>query len=74
MKVYTVTVKTVYIQEMNIMAEDSLEAERVAREEFAPDPDCIYSMDVFGPDLWEPDSELEDILHDQYVQTRIDSE
>lgn len=74
MKGYTVTVRTVYVQEMNIMADDSLEAERVAREEFEPDPDCIFSMDVFGLDPWEPDSPLEDILHDQYVQTRIDSE
>ena len=74
MSKYTVTVKAVYIQELEIEADDDIDADKVAIREFQPDSDNLFSIDVFGLSPWRPDSQLEDILHDQYVQQRIDGD
>ena len=71
---YTVTVKAVYIQEVEIEADDDMAAESLAIRAFEPDGDSLFSIDVFGLSPWRPDSPLEDILHDQYVQQRIDGD
>lgn len=71
---YEVTIKTVYIQEVEVDADDELEAKEQALKQFYPDPAYIFSMDVFGLDPWRPDSPLEDILHDQYRQRELDDE
>ena len=69
---YTVTVKAVYIQELEVEADDDLDADKVAIREFQPDSDNLFSIDVFGLSLWRPDSPLEDILRDEYVQRELD--
>lgn len=69
---YTVTVKAVYIQELEIEADDDLDADKVAIREFQPDSDNLFSIDVFGLSPWRPDSPLEDILRDEYVQRELD--
>ena len=69
---YTVTVKAVYIQEVEIEADDDMAAEKLAIREFEPDGDCLFSIDVFGLSPWRPDSPLEDILRDEYVQRELD--
>ena len=72
MTTYTVTIKAVYMEEMTIIADDRDEAERIAMAEFKPDGDNLYTIDVYGLSPWEPDSPLEDILHDQYKQRELD--
>ena len=74
MKSYTVTVKAVYIQEVEIMADDDLSAEKLAIREFQPDGDSLFSIDVFGLSPWAPDSPLEDILRDESVQRELDEQ
>ena len=74
MKTYTVTVKAVYVQEVDIEAEDEQIAERLAMRQFEPDADSLFSIDVFGLSPWRPDSPLEDILHDQYRQRELDGD
>ena len=74
MNKYTVTIKAVYIQEVEIEADDAMAAEKLAIREFEPVGDSLFSIDVFGLSPWRPDSPLEDILHDQYVQQRIDGD
>ena len=74
MKKYTVTVKAVYIQEVEIMADDDLSAEKLAIREFQPDGDSLFSIDVFGLSPWRPDSPLEDILRDESVQRELDEQ
>lgn len=69
---YTVTVKAVYIQELEVEADDDLDADKVAIREFQPDSDNLFSIDVFGLSPWRPDSPLEDILRDEYVQRELD--
>lgn len=69
---YTVTVKAVYIQELEVEADDDLDADKVAIREFQPDGDNLFSIDVFGLSPWRPDSPLEDILRDEYVQRELD--
>lgn len=69
---YTVTVKAVYIQELEVEADDGLDADKVAIREFQPDSDNLFSIDVFGLSPWRPDSPLEDILRDEYVQRELD--
>lgn len=71
---YTVTVKAVYIQEVEIEADDDLAAESLAIRAFEPDSDSLFSIDVFGLSPWRPDSQLEDILHDQYRQRELDED
>lgn len=69
---YTVTVKAVYIQELEVEADDDLDADKIAIREFQPDSDNLFSIDVFGLSPWRPDSPLEDILRDEYVQRELD--
>ena len=69
---YTVTVKAVYIQEVEIEADDDMAAESLAIRAFEPDSDSLFSIDVFGLSPWRPDSPLEDILHDEYRQRELD--
>ena len=69
---YTVTVKAVYIQEVEIEADDDMAAESLAIRAFVPDGDSLFSIDVFGLSPWRPDSPLEDILHDEYRQRELD--
>lgn len=72
MKTYTITVKAVYMEEMTVLAEDDIAAEHIAITEFEPNPDSLFSIDVFGLSSWRPDSPLEDILRDQDVQRELD--
>ena len=71
---YTVTVKAVYIQEVEIEADDDMAAESLAIRAFEPDSDSLFSIDVFGLSPWRPESPLEDILRDQDVQKALDED
>ena len=71
---YEITVRTTYIQEMVIEADDEIEAKKIAMKEFYPDPDFIFSMDVFGLDPWRPIDDSEDRAFEQQRQKEIDDE
>lgn len=71
---YTVTVRTTYVQEMEIEADDEIEAKKTAMKEFCPDPDFIFSMDVFGLDPWRPTDGREDYEYETHRQKEIDDE
>lgn len=51
---HMVTVRATYVQELVVEADDDQEVRRVAMREFAPNSDNLFSMDVFGPDPWQP--------------------
>ena len=74
MKTYTITVKAVYMQEMEVLAEDSVAAESIAIKEFEPDPDCLFSIDVYGLDPWQPTDGREDYEYEISRQKEIDDE
>ena len=71
---YEITVRTTYIQEMGIEADDEIEAKKIAMEEFYPDPDFIFSMDVYGLDPWRPIDNREDYEYETARQKEIDDE
>lgn len=71
---YEVTVRTTYIQEMTIEADDEMEAKRIAMKDFYPDPDFIFSMDVYGLDPWRPIDGREDYEYETARQSEIDDE
>lgn len=71
---YTVTVRTTYVQEMEIEADDEIEAKKIAMKEFYPDPDFIFSMDVFGLDPWTHTDSREDYEYEIHRQKEIDDE
>ena len=71
---YEMTIRTVYVQEIDIEAEDEIEAKKLAMQQFYPDSAYIFSMDVFGFDPWKPIDDREDRLYEQYRQQEIDDE
>jgi len=74
MKQYTVTVKAVYMQEVTVLAEDSIAAESLAIREFEPDADSLYTIDVFGLSPWAPEDGREDYEYETQRQKEIDDE
>ena len=73
MKKRTVTVKAVYMEEIEVEGCDVDEAYRNALSEFKPCSDTLFSIDVLGLSPWTPDSHEEDILRDEYVQRELDN-
>ena len=71
---YTVTVKAVYIREMEIEADDDISARHVAIAEFEPEGDDMFSIDVFGLDPWQPTNNDEDYAYETARQQEIDNE
>lgn len=74
MSKYTVTIRAVYVQEVDIYAEDEIAAKSNALKEFEPDPDQLFSIDVFGLDPWQPTDSREDYEYETYRQKEIDDE
>lgn len=72
MKKYTVTIRAVYVREFEITAADNIEAEKLARAEFKPESDDLFSFDVFGLDPWQPENNDEDAAYEQHRQREID--
>jgi hypothetical protein len=71
-KQYQVTVKAVYMEEVWVLADDEEEAEQIARAEFLPEPDLLFSIDIYGLSPWDPKDQLEDIKHEEYRQREVD--
>lgn len=71
---YTVTVRAVYVCEMEVEADDELSAKAVAIQQFEPEGDDLFSIDVFGLDPWRPIDDAEDRAYEQYKQQEIDNE
>ena len=76
MNKYTVTIKAVYIQEVEIEADDDMAADKLAIRAFEPDADCLFSIDVFGLDPRRPtdgreDYEYETAINDSRRQIKI---
>lgn len=51
---HELTIRATYLQEMVVEADDEQEAKVIAMREFKPHPDYLASIDVFGPDPWQP--------------------
>ena len=49
---YTVTVKAMYWEEIEVEADDAVEAYKVAVQQFKPTGDNMEYIDVFGLDPW----------------------
>ena len=69
---YTVTVKAVYVREIEIEADDEYAARHIAITEFEPEGDDLFSIDVFGLDPWRPIDDREDREYEQHRQRQID--
>ena len=69
---YTVTVKAVYTQEMDVFAGDEVEARQIAIADFKPDGDNLFSLDVYGLDPWRPIDGREDYEYEQHRQRELD--
>ena len=74
MKSYTVTIRAVYVREMEIEADDEVSARHLAITEFEPDGDDLFSIDVFGLDPWRPIDDREDYEYEQQRQKELDDE
>ena len=74
MKSYTVTIRAVYVREMEIEAEDEVSARHLAIMQFEPEGDDLFSLDVFGLDPWRPIDGREDYEYETYRQMEIDNE
>ena len=71
---YTVTVRATYVRELEIEAEDDVAARLEAIRAFEPEPDDLFSLDVFGLDPWRPIDGREDYEYETYRQMEIDNE
>ena len=71
---YTVTVRATYVREMEIEAEDELVARTEAIQQFEPNGDDLFSIDVFGLDPWRPIDDAEDRAYEQCRQEELDNE
>ena len=71
---HTITIRTVYVQEVEVEAADEFEAKELAMKQFYPDSAYIFSMDVFGADPWTPTDSREDIEYEAFRQREIDNE
>ena len=74
MTIYSVSVRANYYEDIEIEADSQEEAYKLAVQTFEPCGDNCMSIDVYGLSPWEPDSPLEDILHDQYKQRELDGD
>jgi len=72
MSKYTVTVKMSFVQEMEILADDADDARRMAVLMFDPNDAEVFSVDVYGVDLW--DDNREDYEYETARQKEIDDE
>ena len=72
--VYTVTVRATYTREMRIEAADEVEARLLSIKQFRPEPDDLFSIDVFGLDPWRPIDDREDYEYEQQRQKELDDE
>lgn len=71
---YTLTVRATYVRELEIEAEDDVAARLEAIKAFEPEPDDLFSLDVFGLDPWRPIDGREDYEYETYRQMEIDNE
>lgn len=71
---YTVTIRATYIQEMDVFADDEQSARHIAIQDFEPDSDNLFSIDVFGLDPWQPIDNREDYAYETARQKEIDDE
>lgn len=71
---YTLTVRATYVRELEIEAEDDVAARLEAIRAFEPEPDDLFSLDVFGLDPWRPIDGREDYEYETYRQMEIDNE
>lgn len=71
---YTVTVRATFVREMTVEAEDEIVARAEAIQQFEPDREDLFSIDVFGLDPWRPVDDAEDRAYEQYRQEEIDNE
>ena len=71
---HTVTIRATYIQEVEIEADDEDMAKQLAIRAFEPDPECLFTIDVFGADPWTPTDSCEDIEYETFRQREIDNE
>lgn len=71
---YTVTVRATFVREMTVEAEDEIVARAEAIQQFEPDREDLFSIDVFGLDPWRPVDDAEDRAYEQYRQEELDNE
>ena len=71
---YIVTVRATYTREMRIEAADEVEARLLSIKQFRPEPDDLFSIDVFGLDPWRPVDDREDREYEAYRQEKLDHE
>ena len=71
---YTVTVRATFVREMTVEAEDEIVARAEAIQQFEPDTEDLFSIDVFGLDPWRPVDDAEDRAYEQYRQEELDNE
>ena len=71
---YTITVRATYVREMDIEADDEMAARHLAIQQFEPEGDDMFSIDVFGLDPWRPIDDREDREYEAYKQKEIDDE
>lgn len=71
---YTITIKASYVQELDIEADDEVEARHLAAHVFNPEEAELFSFDVFGLDPWRPTDGREDYEYETYRQKEIDDE
>lgn len=57
MKKYSVSVRATYYDDIEVEAEDSMEAYKKAIKQFSPNSDNLFSIDVYGLSPWEPDGD-----------------
>lgn len=71
---YNVTVRAVYVREMEVEADDEAMAKIEAIQQFEPEGDDLFSIDVFGLDPWRPIDDREDREYEAYRQDKLDHE
>ena len=59
---------------MTVEAEDEIVARAEAIQQFEPDREDLFSIDVFGLDPWRPVDDAEDRAYEQYRQEELDNE
>ena len=71
---YTVTVRATFVREMTVEADDEIVARTEAIQQFEPERDDLFSIDVFGLDPWRPVDDREDREYEAYRQEKLDHE
>jgi len=65
MKKYSVSVRATYYDDIEVEAEDSVEAYKKAIKQFSPNSDNLFSIDVYGLSPW--DTEGDPHADDKYM-------